>query len=206
MKTPLIFALLLITFNSYSQCPELLKEAKENGASNLIITFDGLGTAELKMGVLQKRVVSKIKDRCGSKNISSKDFYYGKDAAKEAIACAQSFSKAFGGRFSLHVLGHSFGAGKGVFNFIEEAEKKGQYIENIVTFDPRGYSYKYANPGKEVVGNFVNIYQKVPLAGKKVKNADKEFNVTGMSSHVGLPRKFATLALESMEGALRCAN
>ncbi|MCF8059549.1 MAG: hypothetical protein K9K67_09650 [Bacteriovoracaceae bacterium] len=206
MKMPIALTLLFLTVNSYSQCPELLKEAKEKGASSLIITFDGLGTAEFGLGVLQKRVISKIKDRCGAKNISSMEFYYSKEGAKDAMVCAKSFSKAFGGRFTLHVLGHSFGAGKGVFNFIEEAQKADQYIENVVTYDPRGYSYKYENPGKGTVGNFVNIYQKVPLSGRKVKNADSEFDVTGKSSHVSLPKKFANLAMENLEGALSCAN
>lgn len=189
-----------------AQCDKLLKEAKEKGARTLIITFDGLGTAEFGMGVLQKRVVKKVEERCGENQVVSQDFYYSKKGAKKAVNCALSFKKEFGDALGLHIMGHSFGAGKGVFNFIEGAKKAGLSIENAITFDPRGYDYKYSAPSKKVVSNFINIYQKVPLAGRPVKGADFERVVTGKASHVGLPRVFGDMALANTVGDLSCAQ
>lgn len=189
-----------------ANCDKLLSEARSKGARTLIITFDGLGTAELGMGVLQRRVVKKVEERCGENQVASKDFYYSKRGAKKAVACALSFKKEFGDSLSLHIMGHSFGAGKGVFNFIKEAKKSGLNIENAITFDPRGYSYKYSAPSKRIVSNFINIYQKIPLAGRPVKGADFERVVTGKASHVGLPRVFGDMALANTIGDLSCAH
>lgn len=208
-KTAKFFVATLTLFTLTSlqaNCDKLLKEAKKNGSNTLIIAFDGLGTAEFGMGVLRRRVVSKVEERCGANRISSEDFYYSKKGAKKAVACAKAFEKEFGSSFSLHVMGHSFGAGKGVFNFIKAAKGTGLNIENAITFDPRGYSYKYSAPSKKQVENFVNIYQNVPLAGRPVKGADFERNVTGKASHVGLPRVMADMALENVIGGLSCAK
>lgn len=191
---------------AFSQCEKLLESAKKTGAQTLIIAFDGLGTAELGMGVLKRRVIKKVEERCGEKNIAAQSFYYSKRGAKKAVNCALSFKKACGPSTTLHIMGHSFGAGKGVFNFITEAKKKGLSIENAITFDPRGYSYKYSAPSKTTVSNFVNIYQQVPLAGRPVKGADFERIVTGKASHVALPRVFADMALANSVGDLSCAH
>lgn len=190
---------------AFAECDKELAEAKKNDSSILIITFDGLGTAEFGMKVLKNTFFETAQERCGNK-VANGNFYYSKKGAKKAIACAKSFKKAFGKDFELNVAGHSFGAGKGVFNFLSAAKKEGLKVTNAVTFDARGYSYKYSNPGKSQVRNFVNIYQKVPLAGQIVKGADFEQNVTGKASHVGLPRGFSDLALSKMVGELACAR
>lgn len=205
MKTTLI-ALSALFLNTYAfaQCEKELKEAKEKNISTLIITFDGLATAELKMRLLQKTFVKAAKKACGKDQVIGADFYYSKSSAKEAFACAQSFVKEFGANARINVVGHSFGAGKGVFNFLENAQASGMNVDNVVTFDPRGYSYQYANPGAPTVHHFVNIYQKIPLAGMLVAGADKEFNVTGKTSHIRLPRKFSDFALEQTVGSLNC--
>lgn len=203
MKCPLTLIFLIVSVTATANCEKELNKAKNENSPNLIITFDGLGTAEFGMKVLEKRFVGLAQKKC-QKKITSANFYYSKGGAKQAIECAQSFADTFGSKFSLSIVGHSFGAGKGVMNFIEEAEGTTLYIENTITFDPRGYSYKYSAPAKSVSGNFINIYQKVPLAGRKVKGADHEFDVTGKASHVGLPKDFSDLALKHTVGALDC--
>lgn len=205
-KEAVIATLFFMGLTAQAQCEKLLAEAKQRPTSTLVIAFDGLGTAEFGMGVLRRRVVSKIEERCPKNTIASEDFYYSKNGAKKAMACALAFQKEIGSSVSFQVMGHSFGAGKGVFNFIENAKAHGLTIENAITFDPRGYSYKYAAPSKSVVENFVNLYQKVPLAGRPVKGADFERNVTGKASHVALPRKMADLALDNVIGDLSCAR
>ncbi len=204
MKTTLLCLLILVAFNTQAQCEKELREAKENNITTLIITFDGLATAEMKMRLLQRTFVKAAKEACGSDRIIGADFYYSKSGAKEAFACAQSFKKEFGSKANINVVGHSFGAGKGVFNFLEHTVKASLRVDNAVTFDPRGYSYRYKNPGPSVVNQFINIYQKVPLAGMLVSGADKEFNVTGKASHIRLPRKFSKLALKNTLGSLNC--
>ena len=203
MKPTLALISLFISLTATANCEKELTRAKNDNSPNLIITFDGLGTAEFGMKVLERRFVGLAQKKCSKKLISA-NFYYSKNGAKKAIKCAQSFADTFGSRFSLSVVGHSFGAGKGVMNFIEQAEDTTLYIENTITFDARGYSYKYSAPAKSVSGNFINIYQKIPLAGQKVKGADHEFDVTGKTSHVGLPKDFSKLALDYTEGALYC--
>lgn len=203
----IVFLLTLISLPSVNaNCEKLLEEAKKKGASTLIVAFDGLGTAELNMGVLERTFAKTAIERCGEERVIAEDFYYSKKGAKKAVACAVSFKKAFGRDFELNVVGHSFGAGKGVFNFFKEAKGKGLVAANAITFDPRGYDYKYARPSKNEVRNFVNIYQQIPLAGRTVKGADFEKNVTGKASHVGLPRGFSDLALSQMVGELACAR
>ncbi len=203
MKTLLILVSLCLVLTAKANCPAQLKEAINEDRSTLIITFDGLMTAELKAKLLQKSFVKEAKNLCGDSIIGA-DFYYSKAKAKKAVQCALSFKKEFGSSFRLNLVGHSFGAGKGVFNFLKEAKKKNLQVDNVVTFDPRGYSYRYSNPGSPLVNHFINIYQKVPLAGMKVKGADKEFNVTGQASHIALPRKLSSFALSKTLGSLNC--
>ncbi len=206
-KLCLVLGLILLSIASQANCDKLLASARQNGSSTLIIAFDGLGTAEMGMGVLQRRLVDKVKERCGANKIASQDFYYSKRGAQKAVNCALAFHKEFGSSLSLHVVGHSFGAGKGVFNFIKAAKNTTPLvIENAITFDPRGYSYRYSAPSKKKVENFVNIYQKIPLAGRPVKGADFERVVTGKASHVGLTRVFSDMALANSIGGLSCAH
>lgn len=206
-STILSMALALGVFgmNAQASCEKELKEAIAKDSPILIVTFDGLGTAEFGMKVLKRTFYKTAENRCGDR-VANADFYYSKKGAKSAVACAKSFQKHFGSEFELNVVGHSFGGGKGVFNFLKEAKGQGLKVANAVTFDPRGYSYKYSNPGAPLVRNFVNIYQKVPLAGMLVKGADFETNVTGKASHVGLPRTFSDLALSKMVGKISCAR
>lgn len=201
----LILAMTALAATSYAECDKELKEAKKKDSNVLILTFDGLGTAELGMKVLKRTFYKTASERCGDK-VANGDFYYSKRGARKAVACAQSFKKHFGNQLEVNIVGHSYGGGKGVFNFLKAAKKAGIKVTNAVTFDARGYSYKYSNPGKSQVRNFVNIYQRVPLAGQLVKGADFQQNVTGEASHVGLPRSFSDLALSKMVGLLSCAR
>lgn len=204
MKNALAITLALTSIGTLANCEKLLEQAKRENRPQLVLTFDGLATAELGMKVLEHTFIKEYERECPRRPIMTKTFYYSKSGAKKAVACAQSFKDEFGDRAKLSIVGHSFGAGKGVFNFIEAARKSDLFIENAVTFDPRGYDYKYSAPSKSLVGNFVNIYQKFPLAGRKVKGADYEANVTGRTSHVGLPGKFSDLALAHVKGYLKC--
>lgn len=95
-KKAVIAALFFIGLTAQAQCENLLAEAKQRPTSNLVIAFDGLGTAEFGMGVLRRRVVSKIEERCPHNSIASQDFYYSKNGAKKAMACALAFQKEFG--------------------------------------------------------------------------------------------------------------
>lgn len=196
---------ILLNGEVFANCPSLLKEAKKNDSSILLINFDGLGTAELGLKVLERRISKKIKKRCGKK-VVFKSFHYGDSGSDQAVSCAESFNEYFGPQFSLNIFGHSYGGGKGVFNFLSLAKKTNLQIINAVTFDPRGDSYQYTNPGNSLVSNFINFFQRIPLAGMVVENADYEFDVTGKTSHISLPKDFSEQTLNLMVGDLTCAH
>ena len=68
-------------------------------------------------------------------------------------------------------------------NLIKNFQKEKMSLDDVITFDPRGYSIN-TRTGLPTVKNFVNVDQTRPLEGMKVKNADFEVDVTGESSHV----------------------
>lgn len=188
-----------------ADCPEELQEARLQSASPIVVVlFDGLGTNELGSKLLQKDFGEVIERRCSREHITFVNFHYGKSGARKALSCLQSFKSAFGKSVSFHTIGHSFGAGKGVMNLLEISKGVLQF-QNAITFDPRGYSYRYKNPGKSVVEKFINIYQTIPLAGRPVANANFELNA-GASGHMSLPKKTGELALAQVVGRLTCAK
>lgn len=185
-----------------TKCPEFTT----NKSKVLLVNFDGLGASELGLKILERNISSRIKDRCSSLEVHSVTYHYGKRGAKKAYQCAKQIFDNHP-NISINIFGHSFGGGKGVFNFLNKVQNESILeVENAVTFDPRGYTYRYTNPGSPYVNNFINIYQRNPLRGMKVKNTDFEIDVTGTSSHGNLPKNHWQTALKNLEGSLSCSK
>lgn len=205
MKSPLIIACLIAATPLFAktECP-IFSTTKPKV---LLINFDGLGASEFNIKILEKNISQKIIRRCSSKEVHSATFHYGKRGALAAYQCAKKLRES-NPLLSISVFGHSFGGGKGVFNFLQNTVKESIIdIENAVTFDPRGYSYRYQNPGNPYVDNFINIYQRKPLRGMQVKGSDFESNVTALGvTHGNLPKTKGDLALKQLRGSLTCAN
>lgn len=207
MKTFFFLFVLLSSQSLFAQCDELVQQARRgSGRPVLMINFDGLGTNEFGMKVLRRHISQEIVSRCGRKNIVVQDYHYGRGGVSSAMSCIRQFDSSFAQGFSLHLFGHSFGAGIGVMNLLDELQGGRTHVENAVTFDPRGNGYSYANPGSQTVKNFINIYQRRPLAGRPVRGANFERDVTGQSSHVALPRNLSAMALAQLKGDLTCAR
>lgn len=201
MKALMIISLLVTGIARGASCPKSVPQEVDS----VVILFDGLMTAELNLRLLERSIGESIKNRCGENKVLLINSYYGKSSARKVTKCLQTLQQKTKKKLKFMAIGHSFGAGKGVMNFIENFQKKKMNLDDVITFDPRGYSYKYTNPGLPTVKNFVNIYQRRPLAGKKVKNADYEIDVTGESSHIDLPKKLGDKALSQLSASFQCA-
>ena len=210
MKNIVITMCLLSTVNSFAKQSKP-KTRCTNFSTNkekvLLINFDGLGASEFGIKILENNISSKIKTRCTSKEVQAITFHYGKRGTRKAYDCAKRLAKRYP-PLSINILGHSYGSGKGVFNFLKNSVDESIIdIDNAVTFDPRGYSHKYTNPGLPHVNNFVNIFQTKPLKGMKVKGANFERDVTGRGiTHGNLPKTKGDLALSKLTYKLQCAN
>jgi pimeloyl-ACP methyl ester carboxylesterase len=190
----------------FAQCNEALEEARQKTANPIVvIQFDGLGTNEMGTRLLQRAIGSKLENRCSREHVTIVNFHYGKAGVERAMQCLESFRQRFGTRASFHLVGHSFGAGIGVINLLERSTNKLRF-QNVVTFDPRGGTYRYSSPGSAQVDRFINIYQRTPLAGRTVTGASFEEDVTGKSGHVRLPFNMGDLALSKVGGRLSCAK
>lgn len=198
------FLLITLLFSNvlFAKCPETISSKTKS----IIINFDGLGASEFGLKILERHVSKEIKSSCLNQEVLSLTFHYTKRGASNAIECVKVLQKTTPSQISINTFGHSFGGGKGVMNFIYEAKNQNIQIENVVTFDPRGYSYRYTNPGAPLVKNFVNIYQRYPLKGMQVQNADFEKDVTGETNHGDIPKDFKEMAIENLIGHLSCAQ
>jgi len=195
----------LVFMTCHAECLDEIHQANLKTSNPIVVVlFDGLGTNELGSKLLQKDVGEIIENRCSREHITFVNFHYGKPGAKKALNCLKSFKSSFGKSVSFHTVDHSFGAGKGVMNLLEISRGVVTY-QNVITFDPRGYSYRYKNPGNAIVENFINIYQTIPLAGRPVEGADFELNA-GASGHMSLPMKEGPRALKHLRGRLTCAK
>jgi hypothetical protein len=210
MKFLIITMCLISTTNAFSKsskprrrCPKF----SSNKQKALLINFDGLGASEFGIKILESAISKKIKKRCNSIEVKSVNFHYGKRGARAAYDCAKTLLKEHPS-LSVNIFGHSYGGGKGVFNFLDNSVAESIVdVENAVTFDPRGYSYEYSNPGKPMVNNFVNLYQRKSLKGMVVKGADFEQDSTGNNvTHGNLPKTKGNLALSKLTNTLQCAN
>ena len=188
-----------------ASCERALEQAQVGlGAPLVVVLFDGLGTNEMGSKLLLRDLGSKIQERCEHENLHFVHFHYGKAGARRALDCLQAFKQNFDQEVSFQAIGHSFGAGKGVMNLLDISRGKIQF-DNVLTFDPRGDSYRYKNPGRSQVTRFINVYQSLPLAGRPVAGADQEI-FAGPSGHMSLPRKKGDEALRFVVGRLSCAR
>lgn len=195
--------LFLVSVQCYSKCPVFKRNQRPKA---LIINFDGLFISEFGGQLLHHNIGKKIVSKCRNKEVISTTFYYGKSSAKKAYLCAKQLKEKFP-KLSINVFGHSYGGGKGVFNFLDELVDDALFtLDNVVTFDPRGYSYQYENPGTQYIKKFINIYQRNPLRGMLVQNANYQEDVTGTADHGSLPKVHAQKVMKKLVKGLSCAN
>lgn len=187
--------------------------ACETKGPNLMIVFDGLGTSELGLRVMERHFVAPIKRKCPS--LHSETYHYGEQGRQKARACLIKHQRTFGNRLRVHVAGHSFGAGIGSMLLLKEIRDLDLRIENVVLFDARDMSTdrQYRRNRNETlyqkdsqVEHLINVYQARPLRGYKVAGADVELNYTGRTTHVRLPKKARDEVYQQLIGALSCAR
>lgn len=191
-----------------SECRRQLDQARRRNSPNLVVTFEGLFGQELFGSPVKNHLMDPWIRSNGAVAVSHHGCTTSMFAelsrgcapqVQSAMACLRIFQSEFGSRLNVSVIGHSFGASYGVFNFIKQAEREGVFIENVLTLDARTHHddqatrgrnapdpsmYRYERPRN--VGRFINVYQCSGLRGYLVKNATN-ISLCGEASHLRLP-------------------
>jgi len=193
-------------------CTSWAEASFKKGIDQLIVSFEGLASYSNSAAEKTYQYLDQIKvnkqgraPRLGSMNFVANNLLVpqmkqiAKDSElllmsensqreKNAVAtqCVKAWSKVYGPKLKLIVLGHSFG-GYAALNFATEVKKFGIEIDSMLTMDARAMpsEYKYFATPPNVAEHF-NFFHKGPwMPGYEIKGAQ---NQKVQTDHVGVTK------------------
>ncbi len=162
--------------------------AEKSKTHDIVFSFEGL--ASYAAGFVRNGLIEELPDTFVSKN-----FAYTQD--DDAYDCTKDFQAVLGAKMRVFVVGHSFGAGIAVPNYLARFPK-GSVIHGVVTLDPRSWTsdstygqtkdlFMFRRNADLKINAWVNYFQRGGMPGYKVKGA---INVPiNDSSHVRMPKQ-----------------
>lgn len=178
----------LPSFAEARDCSRDALEAQRSKTYDIVFSFEGL--ASHGAGFVRNGLIEPLPDTFVSKN-----FAYTQD--DEAYDCTRDFQALLGDKMRLFVVGHSFGGGIAVPNYLARFPK-GAVVHGVVTLDPRSWTsdsiygqtkdlFVFQRNKDLKIQAWVNYFQRGGMPGYKVKGA---INVPiNDASHVGLPKQ-----------------
>lgn len=189
------FLLVLPTLSQAEDCLRDARLAKQAGIDHLLISFEGL--ASYGSGFVRNGLIKKLSPSA-QRRIVSKNYAY--TSTSSALKCLQSFQAEYpSGSLQIILLGHSFGGGISVFEFLSKTKSK---IQTVLTLDPRSWNgdsiYRrtkdlmvFQMPAN--VEKTFNFYQRGGMGGYQVRGAKNQ--ILQNTRHTAVPRDPGVKAL-----------
>jgi pimeloyl-ACP methyl ester carboxylesterase len=186
-----IFILLAISLTSnFAQAKVCLKEAqnaKSQGISHLVVSFEGL--ASYFSGFVRRSLIRDLQKNYGDEFVS-KNYSY--TSSKTAAECVSDWATVFKTQSTITIIGHSFGGGIATFDLLQKIPNV--RIQNVITLDPRSWTsdsnynrnknmYQFVIPKNVIYG--MNFFQRGGMPGYKVENANN-YQLTN-TAHTRVP-------------------
>jgi hypothetical protein len=191
MKATIFGILFLLSTTAMAgDCERNAKDAKGRGIRYVVFSFEGL--ASYLAGFVRNNLVESLPGSYQQRFVAESFAYTGDD---QAVRCLRDYQAVFGKSAKFVVIGHSFGGGIAVPNFLDKLSSSDE-LHAVITLDPRSWTsdsiysrskdlFVFQPKLKPTVRIFLNFFQRGSMPGYKVKGA---VNVPiNDSNHVGMP-------------------